>query len=178
MVQYYIPEKKAAEEKSKMEKKKKDEIYSWSIFFGVLLTVVLITLYEKTMLDLPRFFNPYYQDCHRANLILCETIKYEAARLFLFLAIVAPLLVIALILYLAGRKKPVKSQSKILKRAYYISVLVVASHLFIAFALFLFRHYREIGVYVILGCFALTFIILIIWLQRRHNRPKEGIINQ
>ena len=175
MVQYYVPEKKAEIEKPKEEKKKKEEISAWSIFFGVLLSAVLITLYEKTLADLPRFFNPFYQDCHRAGLVLCEAVKYEATRLIFYLAVVVPLLVIALIIYLVGdRKKVVKRPSKILRRAYFFSVLVVAVHVFVTFAIFLFRYYREIGVYVILSCFALAFILLIVWLQRRFNRPKEA----
>lgn len=175
MENYYIPEKKIGEEKPKTEKKG-DDYSSWSVFFGVLLASVLITLYERAFYDLPRFFNPYYDNCLSANPQIvqkfCELLRYETVRLLLHIALVVPLLIIALIISLATMKKTAKSHSRILMRAFFFSVLVISVHLFVEFATFLFHHYREMGIYVILASFAVAFIVLIVYLQKRHNRAK------
>ena len=176
MENYYIPEKKIGEEKSKGEKKRGDDYSSWSVFFGVLLATVLITLYERAFYDLPRFFNPFYANCLSPNPQVvqkfCELLRYETVRLLLHIALVVPLLIVALIISLATMKKVAKSHSRILMRAFFFSVLVISVHLFVEFASFLFHHYREMGIYVILASFAVAFIVLIIYLQKRHNRPK------
>lgn len=177
MTDFYIPEKKIGEAKIPAGKTNKDELSSWSIFFGVLLAVVLIVIYERAFYDLPRFFNPFYGNCQSHNaavvLKLCQAIKYETVRLLLHIALVVPLLIVAVVISLSTMRKKIKSQSKILMRAFFFSVLVAAVHLFVEFAAFLFRHYRELGIYVILVCFALAFVILIVWLQNKYNHPKE-----
>ncbi|MFH1367276.1 MAG: hypothetical protein ABIH38_04830 [Patescibacteria group bacterium] len=176
MTDFYIPERKIGEAKIPPGKTNKDEMSSWSIFFGVLLAVVLVVMYERAFYDLPRFFNPFYENCQSANaavvLKLCQIIKYETVRLLLHIALVVPLLIVTVVISLTTMRKKIKNQSKILMRAFYFSVFVAAVHLFIEFATFLFRHYRELGIYVILISFAVAFIVLIVYLQKRFNRPK------
>jgi hypothetical protein len=176
MTDFYIPERKIGEAKIPAGKTNKDELSSWSIFFGVLLAVVLIVIYERAFFDLPRFFNPYYQNCVGQSaavvLKLCQSIRFETVRLLLHIALVVPLLIVAVVVSLTTMRKKIKSQSKILMRAYFFSVFVAAVHLFLEFATFLFRYYRELGIYVILVSFALAFIVLIVYLQRKYNNPK------
>lgn len=167
--------KQAAEKK---KNKQANDFSSWGIFFGVLLFVVLTILWQLAFRDLPRFFSPYYEICFNSGPAIvqqyCDMRGYEIVKILLHLSFFLPLLLVLVCVFYANAGKKMRSHSLIIFRAYLFSVLITALHLFIEFALYLFQYYREIGNYVVLSCVALAFIALIIYLQKRFNRPKEN----
>lgn len=172
-----VPLDEEMNEEKELEEKKKDEYSAWGIFFGVMLTAMLIAIWERAFLDLPRFFNPLFETCQKASATViqkyCHMVQYETIRLMLHICLVVPLLVIMVIATFVSSRRKLRSQSRIIVWSYFFSVFVVAMHLFIEFATFLFRYYRMIGNYVVLASIALAFIVLIVYLQQRYNSHKE-----
>jgi len=161
----------------KEEKKLKQQYSAWGIFFGVLLFIVLVTMWELGLHDLPRFFNPYYEVCQNSGYQVvqnfCDMKQYEIIRLLLHFCLLVPLLMIIIVVNYANQGKKMKSYNKILLISYFFSILVLLTHIFVEFAYYLFRYYREIGNYVVLTVIAIAFIFLIVYLQKRFNKPKQ-----
>lgn len=174
MENYYIPEKKIGEGKPKGEKQRGDGYSSWGVFFGVLLTVVLVAIYERAFIDLPRFFDPYYQNCHPRVLSACALSKYETSRIWLHGYLVLPLAILSLFILLATRRWKPKSLGKILITAFNFSVLIIIAHWYVEFAHYLVHYRHDIGIYFILGSIALAFVILIILVERRFHKSKNA----
>lgn len=166
-----------AKEAEKKKNKSKNEFSTWGIFFGILLFSVLTVIWELTFRDLPRFFSPYYEICIKASPALiqryCVMREYDIIKIILHLSFLLPLLLVLISVFYANAGKKIKSHNKIILWAYFFSVLIIAIHLFVEFSVYLFAYYREIGNYVVLGCIALAFTALIVYLQKRFNRPKE-----
>lgn len=165
-------------QEEKKKKKSKNDFSGWGIFFGVMLFAVLTTIWEMVFRDLPRFFSPYYEVCVKSGQAIaqkfCEMKMYDLIKLLLHFGFLIPLLFLLAIVYRANAGKKVNSHSRIIQLAYFFSLIVMSLHLFVEFSVFLFAYYREIGNYVVLGCIALAFTALIVYLQKRFNRPKEA----
>ncbi|MDZ7798094.1 MAG: hypothetical protein U5L76_00580 [Patescibacteria group bacterium] len=164
------------EKEEEEEKKLKNQYSAWGIFFGILLFIVFVIIWELGLHDLPRFFNPYYEVCQNSGYQVvqkfCDIKQYEIIRLLLHFCLLVPLLMVIIVVNHTNQGKKMKSYNRILLLAYFFSILFLLTHVFVEFAYYLFRYYREIGNYVVLSVIAIAFVFLIVYLQKRFNKSK------
>lgn len=168
----------------------------WTIFFSILLIIVFVIIVERAFKDVNKLYNPLYQSCQevKQNTFFtlkiteaekeCQISQYEFTRLILHLDIVGPLAIIGIVLYFfARRSKRIASYLKIIIYSYSMFVLWILLRIISETEYFLLKHYRMIGIYIVLLTIAIIFISLIIVIQRKFSHkvkefaPKENNFN-
>ncbi len=154
-----------------------------SFILAVFLFVTLVALGERVIFDLNRNVNSYtcpgYYPSYNYDYPVSDQKQisdderkeqcsnYKITRLFLILALVVPVLIIGVALYVrfgmhgAGNHAP-------LAWAYFAFSFWMFGHLFVETAHFLIQQYTTLGIYLVLGV-AVGLLTLLIWVVQRER---------
>jgi hypothetical protein len=163
---------------------KKEKISPWSVFFSILLTVILITMGEYAFQDSNRVFNPQYEACHvsisfnsmrflqktgspQEN---CEMRAYASMSLLLHADISAPLLLIGIVILLLTRKKAIPAYLKAVFFSCSVFIVWMSIRVIYETESFLVKHYPLAGKYVVFMTIAIICVALIVIIQGKLRR--------
>jgi ABC-type xylose transport system permease subunit len=149
---------------------------SWlAIVFIVILTIVLIVLGERFLVDLNRWFNPTYTSGSSYYLPVTQRYNegsYESYRLFIHAAFIIPVFLAAFLLFFWLYYKKERTHKSIIAWPYFIFAIWMTLHLVIEAFIFLISQYKEAGFYIVMIILAALLTWLVLFVQRRLHEKK------
>lgn len=157
----------------------KHKVSVLSVILAIILTIVLIILGTRIILDLNKYFNPlvsteyvrgYTNDMGSIYYPAAKEVAYFLYKILLYAAFVLPVILLGIFFYVGVHRHPEKKKHRPLAWSYLIFAIWMTLHFLGAIGRFVISQYKTVGIYVILVILVAFFTWLVIALQRRANK--------
>ncbi len=161
-----------------------------AIFFMILLTIVLVILGERLMIDLNDWFNPasssnntitmpmydeyYYDDYYQPQKVYSQS-DYETYRLLVHGAFVIPVLLAGFLLYFWMYYRMKDNPKRLIVWPYFLFSIWMTIHLIGEAFYLLMNKYEKVGLYIVLLILAALLTWLGLFVQKKWHEKHIGI---
>ncbi len=159
----------------------KERLTATSVFLSFLLVLSLISLGQRGLIDLNRYYNNHWRVCNTntAQFLLsagdsCPIEQYAFKAVLLHSYISFPLFIIFLIVALYLRKRRLTTWQKAMFRVSGVVSVFFGIEFLLEVSIYLFQYHRTIGWYFTLGTLAILLIIFVVILERRQATKKAN----